>query len=244
MLRSLNEIKGYGLKATDGDIGKVKDFYFDDLKWTIRYLAADTGNWMPGRKVLVSPRAIGEYDWLNGRKLPVSLTKKQIENSPRIESDAPVSHQKRKTMAELFNWTIYWRDHIIANVPDELIASAAEYVSGPEGDPHLRSVDEVRGYHIQATDHEIGHVENFIVETDDWCIRYMVVDTRNWLPGKKVLVAPDWVGPISWKERRTIVDMSSKQIEDSPEFDPTAPVNRDYEKKLYDYYGRPVYWLE
>jgi hypothetical protein len=242
MLRSINEIIGYGLKATDGDIGKVIDFYFDDLKWTMRYLVADTGKWLPGRKVLVSPRAIGEYDWLNGRKLPVLLAKKQIENSPRIESDAPVSHQKRKTMAELFSWTIYWRDHIIANVPDEAIASAAEYVSGPEGDPHLRSVGEVSGYHIQATDDAVGHVENFIAETDDWRIRYMVVDTRNWLPGKKVLVAPDWIGPVNWKERNIVVDMPSQQIKDSPEFDPTTPVNRDYENRLYDYYGRPVYW--
>ena len=106
----------------------------------------------------------------------------------------------------------------------------------------LRSVDEVIGYNIQATDGDIGHVEEFIVDDDTWIIRWFVVDTRNWLPGRKVLVAPDWVTRTSWGDRDVHVDVTRARIKDCPEYDPGLPINRRYEQQLYDYYGRPVYW--
>ena len=112
------------------------------------------------------------------------------------------------------------------------------------GDPHLRSSREVIGYHIQATDDEIGHVEDFIVQDNGWVIRYMVVDTHNWLPGKKVLVATDWIEDVNWAERQVHVGLRRENIEEGPEFEPGMPVSRTYEQCLYDYYGRPVYWRE
>jgi len=111
------------------------------------------------------------------------------------------------------------------------------------GDNHLRSVNEVRGYRIQATDNEIGHVEDFIMDDESWAIRYMVVDTLNWLPGRKVLVSPMWITTISWTDRKVAVGMNREQIKDCPEYDPAIPVNREYEEQLYDFYGRPKYWL-
>jgi hypothetical protein len=111
-----------------------------------------------------------------------------------------------------------------------------------EGDPHLRSVGEVAGYHIEASDGEIGHIEDFIFDDETWKIRYVVVDTKNWLPGRKVLVSPLWVEDVSWRKRRVRVDLTQEEIKSSPEYDPTAPVNRQYEERLYDYYGRPRYW--
>lgn len=113
-----------------------------------------------------------------------------------------------------------------------------------EADPHLRSTREVIGYHIQANDGGIGHVDDFIAGGEDWVIRYMIVDTRNWLPGRKVLVAPTWVKRVDWAKRDVYVDLSRETIENSPEFDPSAPVNREYELRLYDYYGRPRYWTK
>ncbi|MBK9166200.1 MAG: PRC-barrel domain-containing protein [Bryobacterales bacterium] len=110
------------------------------------------------------------------------------------------------------------------------------------GDPHLRSVREVSGYRIRAADGEIGRVADFIVDTDGWAIRYLVVDTRNWLPGRKVLVAPRWVQSIDWGDRLVHVRLHREDIKNSPEFDPNEPVNREYEARLYDYYGRPRYW--
>ena len=112
---------------------------------------------------------------------------------------------------------------------------------GPE-ENHLRSIKEVTGYHIQASDGEIGHVEDFVVDDKIWALRYIVVDTRNWLPSRKVLVSPQWAATVDWAEQKLWVDLSTDNIKNSPEYDPAAPINRGYERTLYDYYGRPVYW--
>jgi hypothetical protein len=106
----------------------------------------------------------------------------------------------------------------------------------------LRSVAEVNGYYIQATDGDLGHVEDFVIETETWTIRYLVIDTRKWWSGKKVLVSPLWVERIDWPQSKVFIGMSREMIKNSPEFDPSAPVNRAYEERLFDYYGRPKYW--
>jgi hypothetical protein len=100
-------------------------------------------------------------------------------------------------------------------------------------------VKEVTGYHIEAKDGAIGHVEGFILDDEDWMIRYMVVDTRSWLPGKKVLIAPCLIRSVHWDESKVCLDLSRELVEGGPEYDPSAPVNREYEKRWYDYYGRP-----
>ncbi len=112
----------------------------------------------------------------------------------------------------------------------------------PTGDVHLRSVNEVRGYHIEGSDESIGHIDDLIVDDETWEVRYLVIDTNNWWFGKKVLVAPHWATRISWLERTVHVDLSRQAIKDSPEWNAGAGVNRAYEARLYDYYGRPVYW--
>jgi hypothetical protein len=149
-----------------------------------------------------------------------------------------------------YGWTPYWR----GGLPTFGLgaAAAAETIAGElqqkdeedeqESDPHLRSTREVIGYHIQARDGEIGHVEDLIVEDETWFIRYLVIDTRNWLPGRKVLVAPAWAEQISWIHRKVYLDLGRESIKNSPEFDPSIPVNREYEVQLYDFYGRPYYW--
>jgi len=118
----------------------------------------------------------------------------------------------------------------------------AEKEADETNDTHLRSAKEVMGYRIRTTDDEIGHVEDFIIDERPWTIRYMVVDTRNWLPGRKVLVAPDWIDSVDWLEKQVSVDLTKEQVKNSPEYDPAAPVNREYEMQLYDFYGRPKYW--
>jgi hypothetical protein len=136
-----------------------------------------------------------------------------------------------------YGWLPYWHAGAYP------VAVAASAPREQEGDPHLRSTKQVIGYHIQAQDGEIGHVEDFIVEDDTWVIRYLVVNTQNWLSGKSVLVAPSWVKGVDWAKRRVHLDLEREAIEKSPEFDPATPVNREYEVRLYDYYGRPQYWI-
>ena len=209
-------------------------------------MVADTGKWLPGRKVLISPMMLGEPDWAT-RRFQVELTRQQVENSPPLEIDTPVSRQYEILYSRFFGTASYWGGaNLWGSHPSPSLLRAeqdklATDFEGPE-ENNLRSIKEVTGYHIQASDGEIGHVEDFIVDDEVWSLRYIVVDTRNWLPGRKVLVSPQWAETVDWAEEKLWVDLSTDSIKDSPEYDPLAPVNREYERKLYDYYGRPVYW--
>ena len=248
MLRSVKELYNYVLKAEDGEVGRCKDFLFDDRFWIIRYMVADTGKWLPGKKVLISPISLGEPDWAS-RLLQVKLTKERIEHGPPLDSDAPVSRQHESKWFDYYGYPDYWGGACAWGTelyPGALFSQKREETKvGPdtvEGDSHLRSATEVKGYHIQAADDEIGHVEDFILDDKTWTIRYMVVDTRNWLPGKKVLVAPTWINSVDWAESKASVDLTREQVKNSPEYDPSAPVNLEYEVRMYDFYGRPKYW--
>lgn len=250
MLRSTKQMIGYRLDALDGEMGKVKDLYFDDHEWAIRYVVADTRTWLPGRKILLSPACIGEPNW-NSHMVPVSLTKDKIEQSPSIEADRPVSRQYEKDLAGYYGWPMYWSPAVGAGAssvgmmpvtPPPAPMGVVEASGEAQGDPHLRSIHEIFGYHIHATDGEIGHVDDVIVQTDDWSIRYLVVDTGNWLPGRRVLMSPFWIDRISWPREEIRVEMSREAVKNSPLYDPSTPVNREYEARLYDYYGVPRYW--
>ena len=239
MLRSINSIEGFDIQAKNGSIGEMEEFLFDDTSWEIRYLVVNTGDWLIDRLVLISPVALGSPDW-ETEKFPVFLRKEQIENSPNMEKEKPVSRQMQAELHEYYGWPGYVYAPFPAPKYPKIKTEKAE--SNQEGDPHLRSTAEVEGYHIQAIDDEIGHVEDFIIDDKEWLIRYIVVDTRNWLPGKKVLVTPRWIQNIDWIEEKVFVDLKKEEVKNSPEYDPTTPINREYEIRLYDYYGRPKYW--
>jgi hypothetical protein len=248
MLRSVKELRDYVLLAQDGQIGRCKDFLFDDTAWTIRYMVADTGKWLPKRKVLISPISLGEPEW-ESQELGVRLTKEAIKSSPSLDVDAPVSREFEMKWHEHFNWSPYWYGAEIwgsglkPQALDREMAKKTGTLGTIELPAHnLRSAHEVKGYHIQATDGEIGHVEDFIIDDETWTVRYIVVDTRNWLPGKKVLVSPTWSTEVEWANRRVHVDLTKDLVKNSPKYDPAAPVNPEYETRLYDYYGRPKYW--
>jgi len=241
MLRSIDELIGYKIEASDGDVGKVSDFLFDDELWVVRYLVAATGNWLVGRQVLVSPAAFyGKPRWEN-EKFPLILTKRMVEESPDIRENEPVSRRKESEIVAYYHWPAYWYP-VMHRRPEVDAEQGAE--EEESGDSHLRSVREVEGYHIEARDGSIGHVEDFIIDDDRWEIMYLVVDTKNWLPGRRVLVSRLWIDEVSWLGSKVMVDLTKEVIEKSPEFDPSAPVNREYEEVLYDYYGRPKYWVE
>jgi len=251
MLRSLKSLRRYRIAARDGEIGEIYDFFFDEELWTVRYLVVDNGRWLPGRKVLLSPHVIGQ-PVPDASNVPVDMTREQVESSPEIDTDKPVSRQREIELYQHYGWSPYWSGAGMGAVPmgpvaAPPLAAIPEPTGGTEekqkGDPHLRSTQEVAGYHIQASDGSIGHVEDFVVDDVTWDLRYLVVDTRNWLPGRKVLISPQWiVAPISWAESTVNVILTREQVKESPVFDPAAPVNREYEARLYDYYGRPSYW--
>jgi uncharacterized protein YrrD len=255
MLEKVKILEGYKLHSLDGEIGKVKDFYFDDQHWTIRYLIVDTGNWLIGRQVLISPHAVSSVN-RNDRDISVRLTKAQIEKSPPLSDDKPVSRQFESHFNDYYGFTPYWSGPFIWG------ASPYPYMSGdyPNAvhdreqemetaqvereawDRHLRSTQAVTGYHIQAADGEIGHVSDFIIDAKSWTIRYMVIDTKNWWPGKKVLVSPMWVERINWSESKVFVSLSRESIKLAPEYTEQSLLTRDYEVRLHRHYKRPAYW--
>ena len=245
MLRIVKELYGYSIRTINGDIGEVHDFYFDDRFWTIRYLVVDTSKWLPGRKVLIPPVALGEPDWKK-RVFPVSLTRDQVKSSPDFDTNKPLSRQHEENLHIYYSWPFYWDYEAVASVGPMMSAHAErKKIAAERGgeDLHLRSTREVIDYRIHAIDDEVGHVQDFVVEDESWIIRYMVVDTRKWLPGKKVLVFRECIERISWADSEVYVDLSREEIKNSPEFDPRQPVNREYEERLYDFYGHPKYWI-
>ena len=255
MLKSVTHLQGVTIQATDGEIGKVDQFYFDDETWTIRYLVVNTSRWLDGRLVLISPIALGQKGWAS-KRLDVALTKKQIEDSPPIDTHKPVSRQHEALYLGYYGYPYYWGGPYLwglATYPAGLAvqreaATAAEELEARAGkesaDSHLRSTNEVKGYHIEAVDGEIGHVNDFIVDDETWAIRYLEVDTRNWWPGKKVLVSPAWIDNVSWPDSKVYVDLSRETIKNGPEYIESMPITREFENRLYVHYGRPAYWLE
>lgn len=250
MLRSNRKLIGFRLQGLDDEFGKVKDLLFDDRTWTVRYVEVDTGTWLPGRIVLISPVSIEKVDSSDSR-VTINLTRQQVEDSPSIAEHEPISRQRENEMVDYYAWPVYWYGWgSMANVapppagePDQQDdASDRESLSSGEGGSALRSVNEVERYRIHATDGEVGHVKEFIFDTEVWVIRYLVVDTGKWLPGRKVLIAPDWNDRIDWSEKMLYVGLTREQIKASPRYDPSEPINREMEMRLYDYYGRPAYW--
>lgn len=248
MKRSLNELIGYTIKAQDGEIGTVGDFYFDDHKWKIRYMIVDTGTWFAGDKVLISPVALDGPDW-ESKTFNVNLTKEQIQNSPSIDTDKPVSRQNEMDLHGYYGWPMYWGASMYGGLEMGMGLPGAPIITGekteppynePKGDSHLRSVNQVTGYNIHASDGLIGHIVDFMVDDHKWKINYLLADLRTWLPGKKVLLSPKWIKEVSWEESQVFVDMTKDSIKQSPAFDPSKPVSLDFEGELHDYYGKPL----
>jgi len=249
MKRSIEDLIGFQMKETDGEIGKVEEFYFDDKTWTIRYLIVKTGNWLSGRKVLISPKSLLPPDWEN-EEFPVNLTKAQIENSPDIDTDKPVSRQQEEQLSSYYPWDVYWgnepEEHgagIFGMMPSELYESEIgepeyiNYESQQAGDKHLRSTEEVKGYKIHAIDGEIGKVVDYIVDDRNWRINFLVVDTGSWLNSRKVLVSTKWITMVNWENSVVVVNVTTDSVKNSPEFDDTQDITDVYENSLFEHYA-------
>jgi hypothetical protein len=194
-LTNTTKLKGFTIRARDGELGMVDQFYFDDVTWEIRCLTVKTAGCLDGRDVLISPTSVVHTDW-RARRLDVALTKKQVQNSPEC------------------------------------------------ADSHLRSTEAITGYRIEATDGEIGHVDGFLVDDEAWAIRYLEVATRDWWPGKKVLVSPEWIQRLSWEDSSVYAGLSREAIRNAPEYFEAVRINREYEDRLHIHYGQPPYWMQ
>jgi hypothetical protein len=250
MLRKASAIHGYAIAARDGRIGTVDDFLFEDDSWLVRWLVVDTGNWLSGRKVLLPLSALGQID-PDKREFTVGLTKQRVKDSPDIDIDRPVSRQIESNIYDYHGWQPYWGAGMliggyaygggavaVSPVPESrLLAEDIAAAQRSNDDPHLRSIEAIAGYHIHATDGEIGHVADFLVEDADWSIKYLVVDTQNWWPGKRVLISPRSVREIDWTDNLVNLEVDRQRVKGSPAYDASTIVDRVYEKNFQDHYG-------
>jgi uncharacterized protein YrrD len=254
MLRKAGSLFGFSLYTKDNEeMGSIHDFYFDREDWSVRYLVADIGAWLMGRRVLIATSALGAPLWEN-EFLPVDLTKPQVKESPDIDLARPVTRQHEAELTGYYGWPSYWMTPMVAptagvapaiapagardpGLPDEVV----EGLRNAE-ESHVHSMRDTQGYTIEATDDNIGHVDDFFVDDQDWMVRYLLIDTGNWLPGKKVLISPGWVNSVDWHDGRVYVDVPKAKVEASPEYDPSGPLERTYERDLHRHYGYPTYW--
>jgi hypothetical protein len=257
MLRSVSNLKGSTVEATDGSIGSIADVYIEDQGWTVRYFVVDTGTWLPGRKVLVSPMSL--RDRQEAGRLFVNLTRDRVKNCPDVDTALPVSRQRELLYAGHYGYPPYWEGPyrwgggplpgywaeagMASSQPRVPTAVEREVRARLEqsSDPHLRSAKQITGYYVEAKDGEIGHVEDLVVDDGDWAVRYLVIDTRNWLPGKKVVIAPTWIHDVSYEASKVYTEMTRETIENAPAYDP-ASLDRPYEVALHGHYQMRGYW--
>jgi hypothetical protein len=247
MLSKVKTLNGYQLDAIDGDIGKVKEFYFDDRHWTIRCLVANTGTWLIGRQELISPYALANINNA-GRKIAINLTKEQIKASPSLDTDKPVSRQFEQDYYGYYGWPTYWYGPSSWGYSPYIECDRVKWSqinpSGKAWDHHLRSTTTVSGYRIQALDGDLGHVKDFIIDDETWAIHYLIVNTGSWWPGKKVLVSPQWFERVSWSESSVFANLSRQTIKESPEYTEESLLTRDCEIGLHGHYNRKGYWID
>lgn len=254
MIYTMREFEGYAIAASDGALGSVKDVYFDDDAWVVRYFVVETGSWLEGRRVLISARSLTAVP--TTRWLTIDATREQVRNSPSVETELPVSRQREQTLFDYFGWPPYWGMAPLGGggiapgvVPTPPAPGAAPHPHDARagtiheepphnGDPHLRSVREVRGYSITARDGSIGKVEDLLVDADSWDIRALAIDTRKWLPGRTVLIPPPTVCAVRWTETDLLVDLTREEIRQGPSFDSAQAITTDATDQLLSYYTR------
>ena len=246
MLHGANQLTGFSIAASDGDLGSVDTVFFDDEQWTIRYLVVDTGRWVSGRKVLISPFSVQAIDW-DEKTVQLSLNRSQVENSPDVDADQPVSRQYEAEFHDYFDYPYYWTGPFVWGATAFPESPAANPLQDPDArrdaeqhhrtdenaDPHLRSCKEVTGYSILATDDSVGHVEDFLFDDRSWSIELIVADPREWLPGKHVMISPKRIDHIGWAERNIAVTLTRDEVEHSPEYDARNPPLPQMGHELY-----------
>lgn len=248
MIRSVTDkragsIRGNTVLAADGELGTTTDVLFDDHAWTVRYLVVYIGSGLDGPETLITPGAISEVE-VQEKTLHVDASVERTRQAPYLQTNLPVAAQQEVAYYEYLGAEPYWDQPpgpLAPLPPQEAVPGEASL--SEMGDPHLRSVQEVAGYRIETASDHVGHVEDLLLDDESWRVRYIVVDTRDWLPAKKVLLPLSGISEIEWTLQRVLVEPGSQEIKDAPAWDPDAPLDRDFEVRLHEHYGQAPYWV-
>lgn len=247
MKRSLKELIGYTIQATDGEKGKVYDILFDDETWIIRYVEADLGTLFSRKRVLIPRFYLREPVW-EEKHFPIELTVEKIKDSPDVDFDLPFSRKYEKELVEHYGLEPYWPTNMAAFAgketmfnPEIPFKTTKKSIAGDKIETSLRSFAEIRGYLIHATDENFGHIEDLIIDDSDWQIIYVVIDTKNIVPWSKQVMLPiELINEISFINRDAKINLTKETIKNAPEYNPVMAINTEYEKVLYDFYGRKI----
>ncbi len=262
MLRSMNDLEDYAIHASDGNIGHLKDFTFDDNAWVIRYLVVDAGAWLSSRMVLISPIGLGAPNW-GEKTIPVSITKEQVRNSPAYDVQKPVTKRNEVEYLGYYNYPYYWGGPSLwgndiypgrfttgsggFNAPPFVLRPPPPQPEDTEADPHtvhaLRSGKGLIGTRVVGSDGDIGLIKDLLIDEQSWAIRYLVVKTSGWSQFHQVLIAPKWIKTISWTDTVISIDMSRHDVKGAPHFDSSVTIDRQFEAGLHEHYGQPGYWI-
>lgn len=235
--RKIGHLQNYLFQTEEGEIGRLKELYFDDKSWNVRYLVVQTGRWLFGRDILLIPSVIETIDDQHNT-VQVNLTRKQIENAPKPDDKKPVSQHYLQEYYRYYNWQPYWADDpLMQPIPPIPPEPQPDHPQTPEH-PHLRSSKEVTGYQLETENGTIGQVDDFIIDDQDWVLRYFEVDTRRWRPGGHVLISPAWISEIDWFRQLVLVSLPPELIESAPAYDSSRVISRDYQLSLYKHYGK------
>jgi sporulation protein YlmC with PRC-barrel domain len=258
----MNDLKDYAIHASDGNIGHVKDFTFDDKAWVIRYLVVDADTWSGNRKVLISPIGVRAPNW-GEKTIPVAITKEQVKNSPVYDEHKPLTKQHEVEYLGYYNYPYYWGGPSLwgddlypgrfgvgsgsFNAPPFVLRPSEREPAEMEAEPHapheLRSGRGLIGARIVGSDGDIGLVRDLLIEEGSWAIRYLAVDTGDWWHAQQILIAPQWIGEVNWPDTIISINMSRQDAKDAPYYDPSVKIDRELEAELHEHYGQPFYWV-
>ncbi len=242
-LWNVSGLVGYTIEADDGFIGSLEEFLFDDRDWTIRWLAVETGLWLPGRQVILPPSVFEQPDPAR-RAMPARLTKQQVKDAPPIDAAGPVLRRHEADIFAYYRVQPYWDAGSYAPpagvaVPGPIGVHADMEAAGSAPPPTLCSTRGMTGFHVQASDGGIGHIEDFLVDTGNWSIQSIVIDTRDWWPGKKVRISPKRLTDLDFDGETIGVDLTRQEIEQGPQYDPHATAGPAYRDTVPDFYWYP-----
>ena len=267
MFYKVKDLHGYRIRATDGELGHFQEVFFDDNEWRVRYFVVKTGTWLTGRDVLIAPASVTGIDQA-ARDIAVNLTRDKVKDSPDIRTDVPITRLHEMDLHRHYGWPQYWSSGYpirpgmsypfgvpygfagpvaapATPEPTEPETSVDQEVEAAEDqarESHLRSSHDTTGYRLATADGEIGRVDDFIIDDENWFVRYLVVDAGRVLSGHKVLLAPEWIESINWDDKHVYVNLPKAEIANSPVYDPSQPISRDYETRIFENYHRQGYW--
>jgi len=210
----MNSLVGDRIIAEDGAAGTALDFTVNCVNWHISELVTSVGSWWRSYEVRIPRVSLQRPVGATGM-LPVSLTKKQIKESPTTGDSGAFQREMKN-------------DLLAVGVPVPELST-----------PQPIRWNTIVAYRAHVLDGPVGTLRDLILDDENWHIRYLVVELALEGTSHQTLVSSDWVSSIHPDKSSVSLNLSIRELIGSPEYDPKVPVNRDIEGKLYDYYGQP-----